>query len=230
MADDLAAGEAEIRRRATVEAGLARYLPTEVARAVADGSGSLELGGRRVPVSILFADAAAFTSFAERAPPERVVELLNQLFTVLSEVVYRHGGMVDKFIGDCIMAVFGAHGDPEGDHVRRALAAAEDMHRFVEASATQWKRDYDYEVRLGIGLSTGEALVGNLGSEKRMEFTAVGDSVNVASRLETLARPGQTLVTADVAREAEGEFEFHSLGEHPLRGKAEPIEVLEVIG
>jgi adenylate cyclase len=228
MADDLASGEAEIRRRATVEAGLARYLPAEVASAVADGTGSLELGGRRADVSVLFADAAAFTTFAERASPERVVELLNELFTVLSEVVYRHGGMVDKFMGDCIMAVFGAHGDT-ADHVARALAAAEDMHRFVEASSPRWKRDFDYEIKLGIGLSTGAALVGNLGSEKRMEFTAVGDSVNVASRLETLARPGQTLVTAEVAREAGDAFEFHSLGAHPLRGKAEPVEVLEVV-
>ncbi len=142
MADNLAASEVEIRRRATVEAGLARYVPGEVARAVADGTGSLELGGRRVPVSVLFADAAAFTSFAEKASPETVVALLNQLFSVLSEVVHRHGGMVDKFMGDCIMAVFGAYGDDGTDHVRQALAAAEDMHRFVEASGPKWKRDY----------------------------------------------------------------------------------------
>jgi len=229
MAEDLTLGEAEIRRRITVEAGLSRYLPAEVASAVAAGTGSLALGGRRVPVSIVFADAAAFTTFAEKAQPEVVVALLNELFTVLSEVVFRHGGMVDKFMGDCIMAVFGAHGEAQGDHVTRALAAAEDMHRFVEASAPRWKRDYDYDLQLGIGLSTGEALVGNLGSEKRMEFTAVGDSVNIAARLETLARPGQTLVTADVARDAGTKFEFHSLGMHPLRGKSLPLEVLEVL-
>ena len=230
MADDLSASEAEIERRAGVEAGLARYLPAELAKAVAAGTASLALGGRRVPISIVFADAASFTSFAERAQPEQVVALLNELFTVLSEVVFRHGGMVDKFMGDCIMAVFGAREDGGGNHIASALAAAEDMHRFVEASASRWKRDYDYDVRLGIGLATGEALVGNLGSTKRMEFTAVGDAVNVAARLETLARPGQTLVTADVAREAAGKFDFHSLGMHPLRGKARPVEVLEVLG
>ena len=229
MAEDLSAGDLEIRRRAGVEAGLARYLPAEVASAVAAGKGSLALGGRRVPISVLFADAAAFTTFAEGATPEQVVTLLNELFTVLSEVVFRHGGMVDKFMGDCIMAVFGTREDAGGDHVASALAAAEDMHRFVEASAAHWKREFDYDVELGIGLATGEALVGNLGSEARMEFTAVGDVVNVASRLETLARPGQTLVTAAVAQGAGERFEFHSLGLHPLRGKAKSIEVLEVL-
>ena len=174
-------------------------------------------------------DAAAFTTFAEGATPEQVVTLLNELFTVLSEVVFRHGGMVDKFMGDCIMAVFGTREDAGGDHVASALAAAEDMHRFVEASAAHWKREFDYDVELGIGLATGEALVGNLGSEARMEFTAVGDVVNVASRLETLARPGQTLVTAAVAAGAGERFEFHSLGLHPLRGKAHSVEVLEVL-
>lgn len=229
MADDLSSSEAEIRRRAAIEAGLARYLPAEVASAVGDGTGSLALGGRRVPVTVVFADAAAFTSFAEKTSPELVVALLNELFTVLTEVVFRHGGMVDKFMGDCIMAVFGARDGAQGDHVTRALAAAEDMHRFVEASAPRWKREYDYDLRLGIGLSTGDALVGNLGSEARMEFTAVGDSVNVAARLETLARPGQTLVTVEVMREAGDAFQFHSLGMHSVRGKAQPVEVLEVV-
>ncbi len=229
MADDLSASEVEITRRAAIEAGLARYLPAEVARAIGDGTASLALGGRRVAISVLFADAASFTSFAEKTSPELVVALLNELFTVLTEVVFRHGGMVDKFMGDCIMAVFGAHDPAHVDHVARALAAAEDMHRFVEASAPRWKREYAYDVRLGIGLSTGESLVGNLGSEGRMEFTAVGDSVNVASRLETLARPGQTLVTQDVMHAAGEGFAFHSLGMHPLRGKAQPVEVLEVL-
>jgi len=227
MADQLAAGEREIERRAAVEADLSRFLPAEVARSIAAGEHTLALGGQRRSVSVLFADVVSFTSFAESAPPEQVVAFLNELFTVLSEVVFRHGGTVDKFIGDCVMAIFGAPED-QPDHAARALAAAEDMHRFVETSAPAWKQKYGVEARLGIGVNTGEALVGNLGSERRMEYTAIGDAINVAARLEGLARPGQTLVTAELARAAGDGFDFVSCGEHPLRGKKLPVEILEL--
>ena len=229
MADELAASEKEIVRRAGIEAGLARYLPAEGAAAAASGGGPLALGGRRADVTVVFADVAAFTPFAERSSPEDVVALLNELFTVLSEVVFRHGGMVDKFMGDSIMAVFGVRNDEDGEHVARALAAAEDMHRFVTASSPRWRERFAVDIKLGIGVGTGEALVGNLGSDLRMEFTAVGDSVNVAARLETLARPGQTLVTAMVAERAGAEFELRSLGLHPIRGKTEPMELFELV-
>jgi len=227
MADQLAAGEREIERHAAVEADLSRFLPAEVARSIAAGEHTLALGGQRRSVSVLFADVVSFTSFAETAAPEQVVAFLNELFTVLSEVVFRHGGTVDKFIGDCVMAIFGAPED-QPDHAARALAAAEDMHRFVETSAPAWQQKYGVEARLGIGVNTGEALVGNLGSERRMEYTAIGDAINVAARLEGLARPGQTLVTAELARAAGDGFDFVSCGEHPLRGKKLPVEILEL--
>jgi class 3 adenylate cyclase len=227
MAGDLKRTEAEVVRRAGVERDLSRYLPAEVAGAIADGSRSLALGGEKRAISVLFADVVSFTTFAEMAPPERTVALLNELFTVLSEVVFHHGGTVDKFIGDCVMAVFGAVSE-QPDHAARALAAAEDMHRFVEASAPAWRVKYGVDVKLGIGVNSGEALVGNLGSERRMEYTAIGDTVNVAARLEALARPGQTLLTAAVRQAAGDAFASSSLGAHPLRGKQKPIEVFEL--
>ncbi|MFO0630943.1 MAG: adenylate/guanylate cyclase domain-containing protein [Polyangiales bacterium] len=231
MADGLAASEAEIARRQKVETDLARYLPREVAESVARGETALSLGGARRTVTVLFADVAGFTPFAEAAPPERVVEFLNELFTVLTEVVFRHGGMVDKFLGDAVMAVFGAGSVAEtpAEQCARALACAEDMHRFVEASAPQWAQAYGLDVRLGIGVNVGEALVGNLGSETRMEYTVIGDVVNVAARLETLARAGQTLVTGAVAAGAGGAFATNPLGSHPLRGKREAVEIFEVM-
>jgi len=235
MAGSLQASEAEVARRARVEADLARFLPAEVASAVARGEQRLALGGARRAVTVLFADVASFTGFAEAAPPERVVAFLNELFTVLTEVVFRHGGMVDKFVGDCVMAVFGTGSDPrdaaaEGADapVCRALAAAEDIHRFVEASAPAWKESYGIDVRLGVGVNAGEALVGNLGSESRMEYTVIGDVVNVAARLEGLARGGQTLATGAVVRAAGQRFSYRPLGEHPLRGKRELVEIFEV--
>jgi len=231
MAVSLASSEVEIARRATVEAALSRYLPEEVAKAVAGDASPLALGGARKDVSIVFADVAAFTSFSERSDPERVVSFLNELFSILTEVVFRHGGMVDKFIGDCIMAVFTTSDEPgASSHVLRAVAAAEDMHRFVETHAAAWKVAYDFDVRLGIGVASGPALVGNLGSDKRVDYTAIGDTVNVASRLETLARPGQTLVTVAVSDAATGAFHFNPLGLHAVRGKKEPVEIFELGG
>ncbi|MBI5517997.1 MAG: HAMP domain-containing protein [Deltaproteobacteria bacterium] len=228
MADELVAGEAELKRRARIEQDLSRYLPAEVARRVAAGEQPLGLGGERREVTVLLADVADFTAFAERSSPEAVVGFLNELFTVLTEVVFRHGGMVDKFMGDCVMAVFGAPGEAHG-HAERALACAEDMQRFVETSAPAWKDTYGFDVRIGIGLNLGEALLGNLGSETRLEYTVIGDVVNVAARLEALCRGGQTLVTAAVAKRAGPGFVFTPLGTHPLRGKREPVELLELV-
>lgn len=228
MAAHIVAGEREITRRTVVEANLSRYLPLEVAESIAKGEGTIALGGERRAVTVLFADVVSFTPFAESAPPEKVVAFLNELFDVLTEVVFRHGGTVDKFMGDCVMAVFGAPSALAG-HAGKALAAAEDMHRFVESSAPEWQAKYGFDVKLAIGVSTGEVLVGNLGSETRMEYTAIGDVVNVAARLEAIARPAQTLVTAEVAAAAKDEgFAFASLGEHPLRGKQRAVEILEV--
>jgi class 3 adenylate cyclase len=227
MAKGLRAGEDEIARHAVVEAGLSRYLPQEVAQEIASGKGSLELGGRRRRIVVVFADIVSFTSYAERAEPEQVVALLNEVFTLLSEVVFRERGMVDKFMGDCIMAVFGAHRDEDFASVcESALRAADDMHQFVEASRLRLRARYGADVSLGIGVAAGEAIVGNLGSESRMEFTVIGDAVNLASRLEGLARPGQTLCSPGLL----GRYgELASLGKHGIRGKREPIELFELL-
>jgi class 3 adenylate cyclase len=227
MADRLGASEAEIARRAAAEADIARYVPPAVARAVASGAVSLRLGGQRRVISALFADLVGFTSFAEASPPERVAAFLNELFTVMTEVVFRHEGSVDKLMGDSMLALFGAVSD-QPDHAERALAAAEDLHRFVEASAPAWQQKYSFEVRLAIGIDSGEAVVGNLGSELRMDYTAVGEVVNIASQLERLAKPGQTLCTAAVARAAQQSFTLARLGAHPIDGKRRSVELYEL--
>ncbi|MEZ4409928.1 MAG: adenylate/guanylate cyclase domain-containing protein [Polyangiales bacterium] len=231
MADGIVAGEAEVARRREVEGELSRFLPAEVVTAVTERGARLSLGGERRAVTVLFADVVDFTGFSESAPPERAVALLNELFTVLTEVVFRRGGMVDKFIGDCVMAVWGAGTEPLDPRAqaRAALEAAEDMHRFVEASAPEWAERYGVELRLGVGVNAGEALLGNLGSESRMEYTVIGDVVNVASRLESLARGGQTLVTGEVAALAGAAFALNPLGAHPLRGKRAETDIYEVL-
>ncbi|WP_437328246.1 adenylate/guanylate cyclase domain-containing protein [Sorangium sp. So ce381] len=218
MAQDLEQGEAEIAREAKLRGDLGRFMDRAVVDAIVRGEHPLALGGKRASVSVLFADVVGFTPLAESRDAERMVALLNELFSMLTEIVFRHGGTVDKFIGDCVMAVWGAPIAQE-DHARRALAAAEDMMRFLETANEEWRERYDVEVRLGVGVNSGEAIVGNIGSDKRMEYTVIGDVVNVASRLEAIAAPNQVLVSAATRDLAGDAFPLRALGERNLTGR-----------
>ena len=227
MAKDLETSEEEIRRQTKLRADLGRFVSADLVDAMVRGEHDLRLGGERRPISVLFADVVAFTPMAEQLPPETVVKLLNELFSVLTELVFQHEGMVDKFVGDCVRAVWGAP-VPGEDHARRALACAEDMMSFLEAGRDQWRDRYGVELRLAIGVNSGEAIVGNIGPDKRMEYTVGGDVVNVAARLESLAAPNQVLV-AEGARALVGdEFELRRLGKKRLTGREKETEVYEL--
>jgi len=227
MARDLEAQEQAIERELRRRADLSRFLAPEVVDAIVRGEHSLELGGHRAEITVLFADVVAFTPLAERHPPELAVEILNELFGLLSEVVFRHGGLVDKFVGDSLMALWGA---PVAcpDHASRAVRAAEDMLQFLEPAAEVWRERHGVEIRLAIGINTGSAIVGNIGSDKRMEYTAIGDTVNVAARLEAIARPNQILIAEGTAERVEGEFPLRRLGAQSLAGRATETIVFEL--
>lgn len=227
MAKDLQTSEAEIEKEAKLRGDLSRFMSKELVEAIVRGDHPLALGGKRTEISVLFADVVAFTPLAESRPAEEVVTLLNELFSMLSEVVFRHHGTVDKFIGDCIMAVWGAPVS-QPDHARRALAAAEDMQRFLESANQVWKTTHGVELRLAIGVNSGEAIVGNIGSDKRMEYTVVGDVVNVAARLEAIANPNQILVAERTVELAGDEFELKALGPHQLTGRKAATAVFEL--
>lgn len=228
MAKSLEAGEVEIERQTKLRGDLSRFMSKELVEAIVKGEHDLSLGGERRPITVLFADVVAFTPLSESRPPEQVVTMLNELFSVLTEVVFRHGGTVDKFIGDCIMAVWGAP-VAQPDHADRALAAAEDMMHFLEVAAAEWSKKYDVEIRLGIGVNSGEAIVGNIGSDKRMEYTVIGDVVNVAARLEGLAAPNQVLVAEGTQKLATDRFELTPVGEKNLTGRARSVGVFELV-
>ena len=218
MSSDLEKGEAEIAHEAKLRGDLGRFMSKPLVDAIVKGEHPLALGGKRAPVSVLFADIVGFTPLTESRDAEQIVGLLNELFSVLSEIVFRHGGTVDKFIGDCIMAVWGAP-VPQEDHAARALAAAEDMMRFLETANEEWREKYDLEIRLGIGVNSGEAIVGNVGSDKRMEYTVIGDVVNIAARLEAIAQPNQVLVAEATQRLAGEKFLLRELGARKLTGR-----------
>ncbi len=225
-AADLAASDATIARERKIRGDLGRYLPAQLVDQVVAGTQPLALGGERRTITVLFADVASFTSLVEKLPPEQVVAILNQLFTILTEIVFRHGGTVDKILGDGVRACWGAPG-AQPDHAARAVAAAEDMLRWLEVGNEAWQAQYGVTIHLAIGVHSGDAVVGNFGSEARMEYTCIGDTVNVAARLEALARPQQILASRATKDAAPGP-EYVALGTHQVPGRAEPLELYEV--
>ena len=229
MASSLQSSEARIEEEAKLRSDLSRYLSHDLVQQIVSGAHSLELGGQRRAITVLFADVVAFTPLAETRPPEVVVALLNELFSLLSEIVFRHGGTIDKFIGDCVMAVWGAP-IASDDHAHKALEAAEDMMRFLENANPSWQEKYGITIRLAVGVNTGAAIVGNVGSDKRMEYTVIGDTVNVAARLEGIAGPNQILVGEGTYSAVGEAFDLVSLGERTLTGrsKASTIYALRI--
>ncbi|MFZ5442763.1 MAG: adenylate/guanylate cyclase domain-containing protein [Myxococcota bacterium] len=227
MSDELREGEARLVKETQARAALSRYLAADVVDAVVKDPSRLKLGGERRLVTVLFADVVGFTRLSEQLPPETIVAVLNEYFTFATEIVHRHGGMIDKFIGDCVMAVWGLP-TAKPDDAQRALDAAEALRRWIDTGNRRWKQKYGVEVQLAMGLHTGPVVAGNVGSEKRMDYTVIGDTVNVAARLEASAAPGQILVS-ESTREAVGDAAaLDALGERSLRGRSKTTMVYEV--
>jgi class 3 adenylate cyclase len=224
MTEDLVRFEARVVDETRIRADLSRYLSAELVDGIVKQEIPLKLGGERRSVAVLFADVVAFTPLVERHEPEQIVAVLNELFTFLTEIVHRNGGMVDKFIGDSVMAVFGVPAALD-DAPQRAVRAAEEMLRWLETGNVRWRKLLGQDLQLAIGINMGQAVAGNLGSERRMEYTVIGDVVNVAARLETMARPGQVLMTEEVAEAIAGEWDTEPLGEHNLPGRAAPLRL-----
>jgi adenylate cyclase len=204
----------ELLKREVEQAAMRLYLSPQVADLITSTEGDVELGGVLQPVTVLFADIRNFTQLSERLDAREVVLLLNEFFTAMTNVIFAAGGTLDKYIGDCVMALFGAPVSAPDD-VQRAVRAAIDMQR--EGARLNSR------LRIGVGLHTGRAVVGNIGSAQRMQYTAVGDTVNVAARLVSLAAPGQIIVSEDIRRLAAASFE--PLGEVELKGRQQKMAI-----
>jgi class 3 adenylate cyclase len=224
MAGDLGTYRDKLVSETRARENLSRFLSPEVVDRIVSGTEALKLGGERREITVMFADVVSFTTLADEREPEVAVALLNELFTIITEIVFQHGGIIDKFIGDCAMALWGA---PEAheDDARRAVRAAEAILRWLEVGNARWRKQLGRDIELAIGIHTGTAVVGNVGSEKRMEYTAIGDAVNVAARLERLARPGQILMTRETMQRVADEFPSQSIGTYNIVGRARPSEI-----
>jgi class 3 adenylate cyclase len=180
----------QLLERARVRDVFARFLPEPmVDEVLSRADGDLRLGGVRVVSTVLFADLRGFTTFAERTPPDDVIAVLNRYFGEMSDAVLDNGGTLVAFLGDGLIAVFGAPLECD-DHADRALAAAREMVGERLARFNEWAREQGHGdgFRMGVGISSGPLMSGNVGSERRLEYTAIGDTVNTASRIESLTK------------------------------------------
>jgi adenylate cyclase len=184
---------------------------------------------RNAEVSILFADISGFTTVSETQRPEEVAEFLSHFFSCAVESIFAYGGTLDKFIGDAVMAFFGAP-IPQEDHADRAILAGLMMQRLVgDWNAEREKQDLP-PVRIRVGINSGPAVVGNVGTEKRVDYTVLGSAVNIASRLESgVAKPGQVVISQNTIDRTLGSFETESLGEFALKGMKEKMPVFNVL-
>ncbi|MBZ5674782.1 MAG: FHA domain-containing protein [Acidobacteriia bacterium] len=217
----------EISRQEVERANLSRYLPPQVVDLICSKGGSVELGGVLQPVTVLFADIRGFTPLSEQMDAREVVDLLNDFFGVMTAAIFQSQGTLDKFIGDCVMALFGAP-IPSERSPRNALVAAVRMQQQVARLGEERVQRGLAPIRIGIGLHHGPAVVGNIGSAERMQYTAIGDTVNIAARLVSRAEPGQILVSEAMYKAAGGSDLFHDLGQVSVKGRDAQVRVYSV--
>jgi adenylate cyclase len=219
----------EGREKRRVKRLFSRYVSKDVYQQLVDNPEEARLGGNRRHMTVLFSDIRGFTAVSERGQPEAIVTQLNQYFSAMVPIVFANKGTIDKFVGDMIMALYGAPlEDPDhADHaVRTALAMTEELARLNN----QWVADGMPPLDIGIGINTGDMVAGNLGSESIMSYTVIGDNVNLGSRLESLTRSFQTrVIVSDATRRAlKQTYDLHPLGEVTVKGKSVSVQVYEV--
>ena len=217
-----------IRKETLARSNFERFFTPGLAARIAASPDAVKLGGDKRQVSVLFSDIRGFTAMSETMKPEEMAKLLSEYFTEMVECVFRHGGTLDKFIGDAVMAQWGAP-LAEPDDTDRAMRSAIDMMQELERLNVRWKAEGRPTLSIGIGLNCGEAFAGNIGSERRLEYTVIGDTVNTASRLCGAAAGGEILMSEKFKESLQ---EPPKLKSHPpmeLKGKSQPLPVYSVV-
>lgn len=203
--------------------------PDVVEQAINQGQADIPLGGTLKDIAVLFVDIRGFTTLSEKLSPREVVDLLNDYFENITNAVFNNQGTLDKFIGDAAMAVFNSPFDLE-DYTYKAVKTALDIQKCSEEIARISHEKTGIKIGFGVGVNCGEAIIGNMGSESRVEFAAIGDTVNTASRLEGVAKAGQVIISKKVYDRLKGRVDVTWLGNVSLKGKAKEVEIYQVNG
>ena len=216
-----------LAREEVARANYSRFMPEYVVKQILDNPNSFRLGGVNQTITVLFADIRGFTALSEREKPEKVVGLLNRYFSAMTEIIFDHGGTLDKYIGDGLMALFGAPSTSPADAMNAVKTAITMQKRL--ASLNDELREAGYgQISVGIGLHTGEATIGYIGSDKRSEYTAIGDTVNLASRLESNAKGGEILMSEATATASGNLIPVNPREPLTVKNRVQPVNVFEV--
>lgn len=220
----------QVREEERMISRLERYHSPQIIDMILKGSQETKeniMEPKDLTATIFFTDIIGFTPLSEKMPPREINLFLNQFFSRMTDIIFKYDGTLDKYIGDCIMAVFGAPMEKKDDPERAILAALE-MKRELRAIMKKTEPERKFDIRIGI--NTGEVVAGNIGSPNRMEYTVIGDSVNIASRLESIAQPNQILIGEETYRHVKRKFKIKKVGPKKVKGRAAEIMVYEVLG
>jgi adenylate cyclase len=222
---DRVMAKSEVMRQGVQLSALERFLSPAISKKITAEAADIRLGGESQRITLLFADIRGFTTMTEKLKPREAVEVLNEFFARMTNVIFEHDGTLDKYLGDGLMALFGAPFALQNDAEAAVRAAVNMQKSLAELNMISGKSP----LNIGIGIHTGEAVVGFLGTERRMDYTAIGDTVNVASRLTSQAGPGQIVISAATYAQICREIPCSQLSAMKLKGRDEPIEVHEVL-
>ena len=220
----------EAKTKEKVESAMGKYMSEDVMKSVIKNIDNLGLGGKKAIVTVLFSDIRGFTSMSEKMSAQEVSQLLNEYFSAMEPIVTKYNGIINKFIGDAVMAVFGEPIQDE-NHPLNAVKCGFEMLKKVQELDEKWKKENKPTIQIGVGINTGEVFVGNIGSEKRMEYTVIGDTVNLASRLESYNKTYKThlLISSSTYEASKNNTTVNKISDVEIRGKAEKIDIYEII-
>lgn len=219
----------ERKERGRVTGIFGRYVSKSVVQEILSSKEEIKVGGIRKDITLMFVDIRGFTSMSEKMEPEDIIIMLNEYLDLCSRAVFAFEGTIDKFIGDGVMSIFGAPIEQK-DHPERAVRAALQMQKESVKLAEGLQERYGRSVSFGIGLNSGPAVVGNIGSHDRLDYTAIGDTVNLAARLESNAKPGQILLSKETYERVKAIFKVTPLEPIKVKGKEKLVEIYQVEG
>lgn len=219
----------EAKLKEKVENAMGKYMSEDVMKRVIQNIDNLGLGGKKAVVTVLFSDIRGFTSMSEKMSAQEVSQLLNEYFSEMEPIVAKYNGIINKFIGDAIMAVFGEPINDE-NHPANAVKCGFEMLQKVRELDKKWQTENKPVIEIGVGINTGDVFVGNIGSEKRMEYTVIGDTVNLASRLESYNKTYKThiLISSTTYENAKDYISVNQITDVEIRGKADKITIYEI--